>query len=73
MNMIVLFSLDLGFVECDNGAVKAQRNNYTSHLIITDRSLIGSNIKCIYENGTNSNVIGNLSILTIAVTVPSGK
>ena len=43
-NEIILFSIDLGFVECNNGAVKAQRNNYTSRLIITDRSLIGSNI-----------------------------
>ena len=72
-NEIILFSIDLGFIECNNGAVKAQRNNYTSHLIIMDRSLIGSNIKCIYENSMNSNVIGNLSIPTIAVTVPSGK
>ena len=72
-NEIILLSVDVRLVECNNGAVKAQRNNYTSHLIITDRSLIGSNIKCIYDNGMNSNVIGNLSIPTISVTVPSGK
>ena len=62
-NEITLLVLDRGTVECNNGTVKARKNNnYTSQLIITDRSLNGSNIECVHENGTNSNVIGNLSI-----------
>ena len=66
-NEIVLFLVDRlrGTVECNDGAVKGQRNNYTSLFIITDGSLSGSNIECICENGTNSSVIGNLSIPTI--------
>ena len=60
-------------VECNNGAVEAQGNNYTSLLIITDSSLSGSNTECIHYNGTNSNVIGNLTIPTIVAATSSGK
>ena len=59
-NELTLFSGDQ--VECNNGAIQTQRNNHTFQLIITDNSLSGSNIKCIYDNGINFTVIGNLSI-----------
>ena len=70
-NEIILFARDGGAVKCNSGTVKAQRNNYTSQLIITDSRLRGSSIKCIHDNGSNSNVIGNLSIP--AITEHSGK
>ena len=64
-NQLILFVIDQGTSACNNGAVKAQRSNNTSQLIITDSSLSGSNIKCTYNNGTNSvAVIGNLSVPT---------
>ena len=66
-NELTLIGVDQDAVECNNGDVKAQRNNYTSLLIITDRSLSNSNIECIHYNGTN-NVIGNLSIPIIAAS-----
>ena len=62
---ITLISAQQGAFKCNNGAAKAQRNDYTSQLIITDNSLSGSNIKCIHDNGTISKVIGNSSIPTI--------
>ena len=65
-NEIILLSADLGFVACNDGAIKARRINYTSQLIVTDRSLSGSNIECIHDNGTNSIVIGNQSLPMIA-------
>ena len=70
MDELILFVADQGTAECNNGAVKARRNNCTSQLIITDRSLSDSNIECIHFNGTN-NVIGNLSISTVGIL--SGK
>ena len=64
-NVLTLLGVDQGAVECNSGAVKAQRNNYTSQLIIINGSLSGSNIKCTHFNST-SIVIGNLSISTIS-------
>ncbi len=49
-------------LECNDGAVKARRINYISQLIISERSLSGSNIECIHENGTHSTVVGSLSV-----------
>ena len=67
MNEINLFSADLGYSTCNDGAIKARRvNNYTSQLIVMDRSLSGTNIECIHDNGTNSIVIGNQSLPMIA-------
>ncbi len=59
-------------LECNDGTVKAQRKNNTSKLIITNSSLSGSNIECIHENGTNSIVIGNVSLPPI-ISTTSGK
>ena len=71
-NELVLFGVEQDTVECNKGGIKAQRNgNYTFQHIITDEALSGSNIECIHENGTKSNVIGSLSIPTIAAY--SGK
>ena len=69
-NEIVLLGLDQlqGFKtrSCNDGAIKAKRNNHTSQLIITDSSLSGSSTQCIHENGTvNPNVIGEISLPTI--------
>jgi hypothetical protein len=67
-NELVLFGADLGYniIVCNNGAVKARRINYTSQLIITDRYLSGSKIKCIHDDGTNSMAIHNVSVPIIA-------
>ena len=69
-NVIILLVLDQlqGFKtqSCNDGAIKAKRNNYTSQLIITDSSLSGSSIQYIHENGTlNPSVIGEISLPTI--------
>ncbi|MCG8620583.1 MAG: hypothetical protein MJE68_01110 [Proteobacteria bacterium] len=67
MNEIILLSADQNYSACNDGAIKARRINYTSQLIITNRSLSGSNINCIQDNGTNSIiVIGNLSLSNIS-------
>lgn len=63
-NEIALLSFDQQSVVCNNG-LKAQRNNYTSLLMITDSSLSGKNTECIYYNETNPEVIGKSSIPTI--------
>jgi hypothetical protein len=63
INEISLLGVDLGYTVCNNGAVKARRINYhISQLIISERSLSGSNIECIHENGTHSTIIGSLSV-----------
>ena len=71
-NEVPLLGEDQHTVECNNGTVKAQRkNNYTSLLIILNSSLSGSSIECIHDDGTNSNVIGTMSVPTIDTS--SGK
>ena len=68
-NEITLFVKDQKTSTCNDGAIKAQRNNnYTSQLIITNSSLSGSNIKCIHNDGTNLSILGNLSIPNIAAS-----
>ena len=71
-NELTLLGIDQCAAECNSGTVKAQReNNYTSQLIILNSSLSGSSIECIHYNGTNSNVIGTMSVPTI--TTLSGR
>ena len=65
-NEIILFFVDRTSSTCNDGAIKAQRNNYTSQLIITNSSLSGSSIECshVFQNGMNLLTVTSIPNIT---------